>query len=213
MPYSFTCDWQAGFVMNPLSQHRVGYLTDFNGLGLSAPLAKDLNVYCPHNNAVAPTYAPLGAIVNGNVNVIAALANYSWKGGVGDPHIFSCYMSSQNANLLRTVRQVTPMTTSIPTFGWWVTNFDLGAHVWFEEVYPKAPARPSGQLNTPGPGDIRLTIANAPVQVSPNINVSVYNVYIEILPPAGHTATISLATSSTKVVVLPWGSVVSPNQT
>src|SRR5579864_8949627 len=129
-------------------------------------------------------------------------------GGIGDSQVFSCYMSSQNANLLRMLKQVTLKTTSIPTFGWWVTNFDVGAQKWFEEVYPKAPDRPSGQLNAQGMSDIKLQIADKPVKVAPNIDVSVYNVYFEIVPMVNRTATISLATSSREVVVRPWGLVV-----
>src|SRR5271170_2666928 len=60
MSYNFACDWQAAIIMDPLKPHQVGYLTEFNGIGLSAPLAKDLQVQCPYSNLTAPAYQGLG---------------------------------------------------------------------------------------------------------------------------------------------------------
>ena len=117
MSYSFPCNLQSIFTPNPSQPQRVGYLTDFNGLGLSAALAKDLTVYCPYNNPTAPAYTPIGVPVSGKVNVVAVLENFSWNGGTSDPLSFNCCISRQNFNLLWTLQQMTLKTTSISTLG------------------------------------------------------------------------------------------------
>jgi len=209
MAYSFPCNWKAGFVMDPVKKQRVGYLTDFNGIGLTAALAKDVNVFCPYNNAAAPGYAPLGAITENKVAVVGVLENVSWNGGVGDPFSFSCYMSGENATLLRALKQMTLKTTSITTIGWWTANYDeKDKKIWYEEHYPKAPAKPTGQVNAVSKHDIRLHIADEPVQVAANIEVFVFNVYFEMVPAANQTATFNVTSSPGSSVVLPWGLVV-----
>jgi hypothetical protein len=204
MPYNLPCNWKAGFSVASGEIKRVGYLTDFNGLGLSAPLAKDLAVYCPYSGAAPPQYAPLGAIAGGKVNVSAVLENYSWAGGAGDSQSFSCYMSSANANLLKALMSATLTTNAISSIGWWVTNYDEATKKWFEETYPKAPARPTGQLKMVGK-NISLQIGGDPVKVGPDIDVSVTSVSFELVPAANQTATFSMASSPTTVVTLNWG--------
>jgi hypothetical protein len=203
MSYSFTCNWNNAFMTNPPRQC-FGYLTDFNGLGLSAALAKDLTVYSPYNNAMTLAYTPIGVPVNNKVNVTAVLENFSWNGGTGDPLSFNCYMSIQNANQLRMLQETTLKTTSI-SLGWWIANYDVERQQWFEMVYPKAPEKPSGQLIAQG-SNISLKIADQPVQDAQGINV--YNVSFEIIPPANQTVAILLATSSTAKVIRNWGFVV-----
>jgi hypothetical protein len=193
--------------MDPVKKQRFGYLTDFNGIGLSAALAQDITVYCPYNNATAPAYTPV-APANGQVKCVAILENLSWGCAVGDPFTISCYMSSENANLLKALKQMTLKTTSITTIGWWVANFDEVTKVWFEEHYPKAPVKPTGQLNAVSKNDIRLHIADEPVKVAQNIDISVYNVYFELVPAANQTCTFMIASSATKNTCVPWGLVV-----
>jgi hypothetical protein len=207
MPYNFQCSLQDGFAPNPRPPHpqTIGYLTDFDGLGLSTPLAKDLTVSLPYNNA-PPAYKPI-VPVNNQVNVTAILEDFSWNGGVSDPLLFSCYMSSHNANQLRALEQMPLRTTKITAFGWWIANYDQETKGWFEVVYPKDPVKPSGQLNALG-RDIRLQIADQPTKVAPNIDVSVYHVSFEIVPIPNQMTAISLAASSTTHVVKEWGLVV-----
>jgi hypothetical protein len=202
MKFNSSCNWKAGFVPQPGVTQPVGYVTDFEGLGLKTPLAKDLSVYTPYNKT--PTYSPL-TILAGRTSVVALLENVAWGGGVGDAITFSCYMSSENANLLKVLKQMTLKTMSIGTLGFWVGQYDGEAGVWFEAFYPKTPAKPAGLLNAVSKV-IRLNIDDAPVKVAPNIDVNVYNVYFEVVPAANKTATFNLAPSSTKKVVLPWGS-------
>lgn len=206
--HNFPCDWKSGFVMDPVKKQRVGYITDFNGLGLANALAKDITVFCPYNNASPPSYTALGAPNNGQVTVTAILESCNWNGGVGDAWSFSCYMSSENANLLKALKQMTLKTTSISKIGWWISNFDEEVKAWFEECYPKAPVNPTAQLNAVSKNDIRLHVADEPVKVAPNIDANVYNVYFELVPAANQTATFTIATSPSKNVCKNWGLVV-----
>jgi len=209
MAYSFPCDWKSGFIMDPVKKQRVGYLTDFNGIGLTAALAKDITVYCPYNNAAAPTYGGLGALTEQKVNVIGILENVSWGGGVGDALSFSCYMSGENATLLRALKQMTLKTTSITCIGFETMNYDeKDKKIWYEEFYPKAPVKPTGQLNAHGKNDIRLHIADEAVKVASGIDVYVFNVYFEMIPAANQTATYNVTSSPGSSVVVPWGLVV-----
>jgi hypothetical protein len=205
MSYNFICSWKNAFMTNPPHQC-IGYLTDFNGLGLSAALAKDLTVYCPYNNATTLAYPPIGVPVNNTVNVTAVLESFSWNGGTSDPLIFNCYMSQQNASQLRLIQQTTLKTRSISALGWWITNFDTVSQVWFEQVYPKSPAKPSAQINVQG-SSVSLTVASQATQPVPNVNM--YNVSFQIVPAVNQTADILLATSFTTRAIKPWGLVVA----
>ena len=44
----YSCDWRAGFILDPTKKQRVGYLTDFAGAGMSEPLAKNVEVFTPY---------------------------------------------------------------------------------------------------------------------------------------------------------------------
>ncbi|TMD69890.1 MAG: hypothetical protein E6I91_01015 [Chloroflexi bacterium] len=203
MSYSFQCSLKNGFAPNPLQQGCVGYLTDFNGLGLSGPLAKDLTVSFPYDSPV-PAYRPLSP-VNGKVTVTAVLGDFSWNGGVGDPLVFTCFMSSQNANQLQALKQTTLKTTSISAFGWWIANYDQPTNKWYEIFYPKLPEKPSGLLNRQG-ANIQLSVDNTPTQAAPGITVQA--VSLAIAPPANQIVTFSLASSPTVREVKPWGIIV-----
>lgn len=91
--YAYTCNWQAGIVPVPTNPQRVGYVTDFQGLGLTAPLAKDLTVSTLFNKT--PSYTPLTPSA-GIVKVVAVIESVSWAGGVGDAISVSCFMSQEN---------------------------------------------------------------------------------------------------------------------
>ena len=205
MSYSFACDSHGAFTMDPL-HNRVGYLTDFNGLGLSTGLAKDLTVYSPYSNTMPPAYTPIGVPANNTVNVTAVLEEFSWNGGVGDPRLFSCYLSSQNANQLRMLMQATLKTTSISALGFWIAGYDQGTKQWFEQVYPKTPEKLSGQLNVSSSHTPQIQVDNVPVQVAPNINV--YKLSFAVVPAANQQSAILIASSATTPLVKAWGLVV-----
>ena len=87
--FDFPCNWKSGLVVDPNNQ-RFGYLTDFNGLGLTSALVKDLVVYFPYQTS-NPSYSGLRLTSPNSVAVTAILESVSWNGGVADPFIFSCY--------------------------------------------------------------------------------------------------------------------------
>jgi hypothetical protein len=184
--------------MDPNVHNRVGYLTDFGGLGLSVPLAKDLTVSLPYNNPV-PTYTPIVPVGN-TVHVVAVLEQFEWNGGVGDPLNLSFYVSQENATQIKTLQQSTLKTNQITAFGFWIANYDQETKQWFEQTYPQNPAKPSGLLKSGS-----LTVDLTPVPVKEGIDVTVYKVSFAITPPANQTATLWLANSSTQRVVKQWG--------
>lgn len=195
--YSVTCNSKNAFMTNP-PQQCVGYVTDFNGLGMSAALAKDLTVYCP---ALTPVYTPIGVPVTNKVNVTAVLESFSWTGNKMDALSFNCLMSTQNTNQLRMVQQTGLKNTSISALGWWVVNYDMQRQQWFEMDYPTAPEKPGGHLLTQG-SNVNLSIGSTPVAIAQGINV--YNISFQILPP-NQMVDILWATSSTTKVMLAWG--------
>jgi hypothetical protein len=195
MSYSYTCDWNAAFAKDLSTKPQVGYLTDFNGIGLAAPLKKDLNVGCPFNSGTKPPPVYTGLSLNSvGAVAVAVLASVQWGGGVGDPFSFSGYMSQENAGQL-TALPVPLTNTTIMDLGWWITNFDRTAKVWFEENYPQTPVNPNGQVSS------GLQIAAQPVEAAPG--VLVYHVSFQVAPK--HTATINVASSSSSKAAKSWG--------
>ena len=205
--FDLPCNWKAGFVMDPTKKQRFGYLTSFDGIGLTAPLAKDITVFTPWNTGAAPTYT--GVVpTEGSVPCVGVIEHFSWNGGVGDPISISAYISSENANLLKALQQMTLKTTTIKSLGWWIANFDEETKKWFEEAHPLAPVDITAQVNAPGKNDIRLHIGTDAEKVAPNIDVNVYNLHIELVPAANKTHTLHFAISADKKVVKNWGIVV-----
>lgn len=214
--FDLPCNWRAGFVMDPTQKQRFGYITSLDGFGLSAALDLDITVYTPYNVGANPTYAGLGSNYTASTEdnpistckVVGILEQFSWNGGVGDPMSFSLYMSQENATKIKALQQMTLKTTTIKKLGFWVGNYDEEVKKWYEEAYPKAPTELTGQLNAPGKNDIRLAVANEPVKVAPNIDVNVFNVFLEMVPAANQQHTIHFASSDQKKVVKGWGLVV-----
>jgi len=206
IPFSFECDWQSGFVMDPNEQKRVGYLTDFEGLGLSAPLVKDLTISLPYKNP-APAYVPIVSDksfdpVHNTLKVIAVLEKFEWNGGVGDPLSISGWVSQENAFQIKALQQTTLKNTGITAFGFWIADYDQETKKWFEQAYPQNPEKPSGIVKS-------LEVDLSPVPVKDGIDVNVYKVSFAITPPANQTTALLLANSSTARVVKQWGLVIS----
>ena len=204
MTYQFECNWQSGFVPDPHKTDRIGYLTDFDGLGLGGALAKDLTLYYPHGGVADPTYAPLGHPSDGKVSVTAVIDSLEWEGGAGDALQFSCYMSKENAARLMALTRTTLKTPAITTLGWWITNYDREQKHWFEEIYPAQPAKPAAQLYINGK-DVRLHVSDQPVKPAPNIVEGVYNVFFEVVPAANQVAVLHIARDAANKVMLKWG--------
>jgi len=114
------------------------------------------------------------------------------------------YVSAENANLLRARKQLGLPTLAINTLGFWIINYDLIAKVWFEQCYPLVPQLFSGALNAPSTLDVRIHVADTLVQVATNIDVSVYNVYFEVIPAGNVSTTFHVATSAAQYINVPW---------
>lgn len=200
--------------MDPVKKQRVGYLVTFNGFGIPAdkPLASDIEVFTPFDKA--PAYEGIkldpgsgdGTSGMQKVKVVGVIESWSWGGGVGDPICVSAYLSQENANQIMVKQQTTLKTTAIDSFSWWIVNYDEEEKAWFEEAHPAKGAKTvAGQLNAPGKTDIRLAVAKEPVKVAPNIDVNVYNVYVEVVPAANQTYNLKFASSKSKEFIKGWG--------
>jgi hypothetical protein len=212
MLYNFPCNWQSAF--SPISRDRVGYLTDFGGLGLNSPLARDLTVLCP--SGLSPKYDRLtqnvrnaqpsmNGIQNSSVSVTGILESVSWEGGVSRAIKFSCYMSEQNATLLKSLQMMTLTTTSIAAIGWWITIFDKVSRRWFEENYPANPTTLSAQLAADYEGpDAPLTISGKSVQPD-GIDLDLFNVKLRLVPSGNSAAMIMVASSASSRIMKNWG--------
>lgn len=141
----------------------------------------------------------------------AVIESFSFGGGVGDPLCFSAYISAENGQTLKAKMQGSLATTKVTKLAWWMVNFDEENKAWFEESYPKEPATITGQLNATAAGDVRITIADEPTKVAPNIDVNVYNVYFEVVPAANATYAMHFATSIQTKYVRNWGLKVGTN--
>ena len=217
MSIDLSCDWKSGFVMDPTKKQRCGYLVGFNGLGLNTEPDKEtdaykIRVFTPYN-AASLEYSQVkvddldGAKV---LNCIGVIESFSFAGGVGDPICISAYVSSEFANQLKAKQKASLATTLIKKLGWWVVNYDVDDKSWFEEAFPKGNTESSdglvmGQLNASGGKDVRLSIADAPTLIAPNLDVQVFNIYFEIVPASDTTYALSFRQGTTKAFVKGWG--------
>lgn len=217
MGIDLTCDWKSGFVMNPTKKQRCGYLVGFNGLGLNEEPSKDndaykIRVFTPFN-APSSEYASVTVDdVDGQkmLNCLGVIESFHFEGGVGDPICISAYVSSEFANQLKAKQKASLATTTISKLGWWIVNYDVDSKSWFEEAFPKgATDSPGdfvkGQLNASGGTDVRLSIAEAPTMIAPNMDVQVFNIYFEVVPASDATYALSFRQGATKAFVKGWG--------
>jgi hypothetical protein len=191
VPFSFECNVASGFVMDPNAHPRVGYVTSFDGLGLPAGgLKADLTVTRP--------------VAGDTVTVAGVLAKFSWAGGVGDVIQLDFYVSLENAAQLKALQQTTLKTAAVKQFGWWIADYDQETRTWFEQAYPQSP--PAGIIV--GKNNPALNVGLNPVKVKDGIDVSVYEVNIQVTPPANQQYALHFADSPTQKVVKSWGLVV-----
>jgi hypothetical protein len=98
--YNYACDLAYGFIQNPNEHQRVGYITEFEGLGLSQALKADLTVTNPQTAA--------------NVAVVGVMQEFVWSGGATDPLQFQLYVSQENAVQLNVLQKSVLTTTEGP---------------------------------------------------------------------------------------------------
>ena len=206
VPFVFECSKDAGFVMDPNEYKRVGYITDFRGLGMSVPLAKDLTISLPHINQ-PPTYQGIAPIQNQNtVHVVGVLEKFEWEGSVGAPLQFDFWVSQANAFQIKTLQQTTLKTTRIDQLGWWIADYDQETKQWYEAAYPLSSRAVTGIV---APRDNpELNVDLTPVPAKDGIDVNVYKISIQIAPGANQQYALSFANSSAKPVAKQWGLVV-----
>jgi hypothetical protein len=104
LPFSYECAVDAGFVMDPNSYSRVGYVTSLAGLGLNTGLATDLMVRVPYKTPI-PTYKGLGSVTNGTSKVVGVIEKFEWNGSVGGSINIDFYVSQQNALQVKALQQ------------------------------------------------------------------------------------------------------------
>jgi hypothetical protein len=189
---------QNGFVIDPNEHARVGYITDFNGLGLSVPLARDLRVNLPFK----PTYPQFGnmQVVNGPpfpANVVGVIENFTWSGGVSDPIRIDFYVSQENAFLLRA--SGSGLKKNVQSIGWWIGAYDPYTLRWFEEAKPWSSPTLEATIQA-------ISIDLTPVAIKNGIDINVYRVSIEIVPQAHRVSTLWFDLSSVKTPsIKTWG--------
>jgi hypothetical protein len=204
--------------MDPTKKQRCGYLMAFNGLGLNTEPTKaddafKIRVFTPYN---APSVEYTNGVtvedLDGQkvLDCIGLIESFSFGGGVGDPICISAYVSSEFANQLKAKQKASLATTLISKLGWWVVNYDVDDKSWYEEAFPKGDTTAlsgfvKGQLNAAGGTDVRLSIAEEPTLIAPNLDVQVFNIYFEIVPASDTTYALAFRQGSTKAYVKGWG--------
>lgn len=211
MALDLTCDWRSGFVMDPQKKQRVGYLVHFEGLNMDDFLKQDIEVFTPYNSSET-NYGEVDVDAdNTKVTVVGVLDSFYWGGGVGDPVVLSSYISAENAEVLSAKMKTTLDTNIVSNFAWWIVNFDEENKVWYEEAYPLDPETCSGQINAPGGKDMKISVASAATKVHPQVDVNVYNFYVEVIPAANSTFNFHFATSMKTKYVKNWGLKIGTN--
>lgn len=210
----YNCDWKAGFILDPTKKQRVGYLTDFGGIGMNDPLAKNVTVFTPYQASNdEPTLYGGVTIEEKKATVVGVIESFSFAGGVGDPICIGAYIAAENATMLAAKMETTLTTTKITALGWWICNFDSENKVWFQEAYPKSHVTITGQLNAPGGNDVRLRVSPEATKIAQNIDVNVYHVYFEVIPAANETYDFHFAESSKTNFARNWGLKIGTNAT
>ncbi len=203
--HSWSCDWKAGFVPDTANKRRIGYITSFDGIGLSAALKTDISVLAAFNNPGGPNYTPVTPDGNNQVCVVGVIESLTWSGGAGDALSFSFYVSSDNATSLKTQKQQMLPTNVIKSFGHWVGNYDESTKQWYEETYPNGADTFTAQVNAIDHRDVRLHVADEGVRISPDTDQLVYNCYIELVPAADAMTSFVVASAPGETIVMPWG--------
>lgn len=199
------CDWKSGYVMNPSKKQRVGYIVAFEGLDMGEFLKPDTDVFTPYNNTDASYKEVKIDKEKGVVNCVGMIDSFFWGGGVGDPICIGCYISAENAQVIKAKMKTTLKTTIVKKFAYWICNFDEETKVWFEEAYPKDPTIIGAQLNAVGGKDLKLEVSDEPTKVAQNIDLNVYHMYFELVPAANAPYALHFATSGKTQFVRNWG--------
>jgi hypothetical protein len=189
--FNYACDYTAGFVQDPNEHARVGYVTEFAGLGLPQALNADLTIQNPETGA--------------NMTVVGLIAQFEWNGGVGNPLDIEMYLSQENAFELKTLQQATLKNTTVTELNYLILDYDQEVKQWFTQA---APAQPPLSGIVAGGSNPELNVDLTSVPVKDGIDVYVYKVTVQIAPPANKAYALTFANSATTPVAKAWGLVV-----
>jgi hypothetical protein len=185
--YNYACDLAYGFIQNPNEHQRVGYVTEFAGLGLPQALKADLTVTNPQTAA--------------NVTVVGVMQEFVWNGGVSDPLQIQLYVSQENAAQLKVLQESVLTTTKVSALNYLIIDYDQEAKRWFTQAAPVQPL--SGIV--PGGSNPDLNVDLTPVAVAEGIDVYVYKVSVQVAPGANQSYVLTFASSSTTPLAKAWG--------
>jgi hypothetical protein len=210
VPFAFECDKASGFIMDPNVFKRVGYITDFHGLGMNTPLPKDLTITLPHTGK-APTYqgiTPVRSSAPGlnTAKVVGVLEKFEWDGSVGGALKLDFWVSQANATQIKTLQQMALKTTKIDSLAWWILGYDQETKQWYEAAYPQSSRAVTGIVANKENPELNVDLTGAPVKEG--IDVMVYKVSLAVVPGANQQYALSFANSSTKRVAKQWGLIV-----
>src|SRR5690349_1649799 len=159
--------------MDPNVHHCVGYLTYFDGLDMSVPLAQDIAVSVPYNGP-APNYKAIVPTNQKAVHVVGVLEKFVWAGGVGDALEFDFWVSQENATRLKTLQQTTLKSTIIDPVGWWIADYDQETKQWYEKCFPLGSGTLTGVLANKENPELTIDLKGEPVK--PGSDVLAYKV-------------------------------------
>jgi hypothetical protein len=185
--YNYACDLAYGFIQNPNEHQRVGYVTEFAGLGLPQALKADLTVTNPQTAA--------------NVTVVGVIQEFEWSGGVADPLQIQLYVSQENAVQLNVLQKSVLTTTEVSALNYLIIDYDQEAKRWFTQAAPVQPL--SGVV--PGGSNPDLNVDLTPVAVAEGVDVYVYKVSVQVAPGANQSYVLTFASSSTTPLAKAWG--------
>ena len=211
VPFVYECNKEAGFVMDPNEQKRIGYITALNGFKLAATLPADLQVSVPFNSGANPTFSGLqytpksDTIPVGVAKVVGVIEKFEWNGGIGDPIKLEFYVSQENATQIKALQQQSLQTTKVDALAWWLADYDQEVKKWFEQAYPIGGSI-TGIIT--GKENPELDVDLNPVPVKDGIDVNVYKVTMAVVPAANKQYTLHFANSDQKKVIKAWGLVV-----
>ena len=186
--YNYACDLAYGFIQNPNEHQRVGYVTEFAGLGLPQALKADLTVTNPQTAA--------------NVTVVGVIQEFEWNGGVADPLQIQLYVSQENAVQLNVLQKSVLTTTEVSALNYLIIDYDPEAKRWFTQA---APVQPPLSGIVPGGSNPELNVDLTPVPVTEGVDVNVYKVSVQVAPGANQAYVLTFANSSTMPVAKAWG--------
>jgi hypothetical protein len=204
MPFNLRCSWKTALGLDLSRQERIGYLCSFRG---PVELKPDITVF--NITGQAPQYAGIASDrASGKIAAVAVIENFAFQGGPADPICISAYISPENAELLWSKLKDPLAMTAISACSWWIAGYDDSNKTWFEEAYPKRPTAISGQINAAGGKDPRVLLADQPTRVATIVDLSLYNLYFEVVPASNTGFDLHFATTARTLVTQNWGRVV-----